>query len=91
MATKTNTQGQSHGRATPKGRASSGRYTPPIPREVKRSPRWYPWMLLGLLVLGVLIILLNYIDALPKSPANWYTLAGFLSILAGALLATRYR
>jgi LPXTG-motif cell wall-anchored protein len=48
-------------------------------------------MLLGLLVLGVLIILLNYIDALPKSPANWYTLAGFLSILAGALLATRYR
>ncbi len=48
-------------------------------------------MLLGLLVLGILVILLNYIDALPKSPTNWYTLGGFLAILAGALLATRYR
>ena len=76
---------------TPKGRPPSGRYTPPIPREVRRSPRWYPWLLLGLLVVGVLVILLNYIDALPKSPANWYTLGGFVCILAGALLATRYR
>jgi hypothetical protein len=48
-------------------------------------------MLLGLIVLGILIILLNYIDALPDSPANGYTIGGFLSILAGALLATRYR
>lgn len=76
---------------TAKGRAASGRYTPPIPKEIKRSPRWYPWMLLGLLVLGVLVILLNYIDALPGSPTNWYTLGGFVCILAGALLATSYR
>jgi hypothetical protein len=48
-------------------------------------------MLLGLLVLGVLVILLNYIDALPGSPTNWYTLGGFVCILAGALLATSYR
>ncbi len=91
VATKARTPRQGRGRVTPKGHLSAGRYTPPIPRQVRRSPRWYPWLLLGLLLLGVLIILLNYIDALPKSPANWYTLGGFVCILAGALLATRYR
>lgn len=78
------------GRVTNKGRAA-GRYTPPIPRQVRRSPRWYPWMLLTLLLLGVLFIVLNYIDALPSSPTNWYTLGGLICILAAALLSTRYR
>ncbi|MGA8297175.1 MAG: cell division protein CrgA [Acidimicrobiales bacterium] len=79
------------GRATEKSRTAPGRYTPPIPRQVRRSPRWYPWMLLTLLLLGVLFIVLNYIDALPKSPTNWYTLGGLICILAAALLSTRYR
>ena len=51
------------GRKAP-GSRTSGRYTAPIPREVRRSPRWYPWMLLGLLLGGVILrIILNYIDA----------------------------
>jgi Cell division protein CrgA len=79
------------GRTTPKGSTSSGRYTPPIPREVRRSPRWYPWMLLGLLVVGIAAIILNYVQALPASPTNWYTLGGLVAILAAALAATRYR
>jgi hypothetical protein len=77
------------GRTTQRQRP--GRYTPPIPRTVRRSPRWYPWLLLSLLIAGVLIIVLNYIDALPSSPSNWYTLAGLIGILSGALLSTRYR
>lgn len=76
---------------TQKTRAGSGRYTPPIPRQVRRSPRWYPWFLLGLLVVGALFIVLNYIDALPASPTNWYTLGGLICILSAALLSTRYR
>jgi hypothetical protein len=79
------------GRVTEKPRPASGRYTPPIPRQVRRSPRWYPWMLLSLLLLGVLFIVLNYIDALPSSPTNWYTLGGLICILSAALLSTRYR
>jgi hypothetical protein len=71
-------------------RPPSGRYTPPIPRSVKRSPRWYPWVLLTLLLLGVICIILNYIGVLPKSPTNWYVLGGLISILAGALMATGY-
>lgn len=81
------------GRATPpkSKRPETGRYTPPIPPNVRRSPRWFPWALLTLLIVGVLGIILNYIQLLPASPTNWYTLVGLILILTGALAATRYR
>ena len=69
----------------------SKRYTAPIPRAERHSPRWYPWLLLTLLSLGVLVIILNYVQALPSSPSDWYTIGGVVSLLAGALLATGYR
>jgi hypothetical protein len=75
------------GRRTP---PPSGRYTPPTPREVKRSPRWYPWVLLSLLVIGIAMIILNYVDVLPSSPTNWYTVGGLIAILVAAMAATRY-
>ncbi len=86
-------QGSKRGRTTPKqgDRQVSGRYTKPIPIETRRSPKWYPWMILTLLIGGVFAIILNYIQALPSSPTNWYTLGGLIAILAGALSATRYR
>lgn len=74
----------------PKRPAKTGRYTPPIPKGVKHSPVWYPYLLLTLLISGVIIIILNYIGVLPSSPTNWYTLGGLLAIVTGALLATRY-
>jgi LPXTG-motif cell wall-anchored protein len=43
------------------------------------------------LLLGVIVIILNYVQVLPASPTNWYTLAGLIGILSGAMLATRYR
>jgi len=76
------------GRATPR---SSGRYTPPIPREVKVSPRWVPVVMLALLGLGALVILLNYLDVLPGGAKNIYLLVGLLSITAGFVTATRWR
>lgn len=80
------------GRTTPKkNERESGRYTQPIPREQRRSPRWYPWMLLTLLLGGVLAVILNYLALLPDTPSNWYTVGGLVSILAAALAATRYR
>ena len=91
VAPRSKTRSDRSGRVTPKARPASGRYTPPIPREIRRSPRWYPWMLLGLLLFGVILIVLNYVNALPSSPTNWYTLGGLICILTGALLSTRYR
>ena len=80
-------------RATPskKVERQSGRYTPPIPRTVRRSPRWYPWVLLSLLVLGVLAIILNYTELTPASPSPGYVVGGIVAILVAAMMATRYR
>jgi len=69
----------------------SGRYTPPIPKSVRRSPRWYGLVLLGLLLLGVLTILLNYLGVLPGGVKVWYLVAGLVMIFVGFLMATRYR
>jgi hypothetical protein len=80
-----------NGRTTTANRRPSGRYTPPIPREMRRSPRWYPWVLLGLLIGGVAAIILNYIQLLPSSPSNIYTAVGLVAILIAAFAATRYR
>ena len=48
--------------ATAERAINSGRYTPPIPREVRHSPRWYPWALLSLLLGGVAVIIFDYIQ-----------------------------
>ena len=72
------------------GNRRPGRYTPPIPRYVRRSPPWFPYLLLSLLLLGVVVIILNYMQVLPASPTNWYTLGGMLAILSSAVSATYY-
>ena len=79
---------KSTGRATP---AQTGRYTPPIPKEYKESPRWVPVLLLALLILGMLTILSNYLGLLPGGAKNTYLLLGLALITAGFLTATRYR
>ena len=72
------------------GARRPGRYTEPIPRSVRRSPAWFPWALLSSLGLGVLVIILNYVQVMPDSPTNWYTLGGLIGILAAAVAATYY-
>ena len=86
------------GRSTSKvGRPStaqeSGRYTPPIPKSVRRSPPWYGLLLLTLLILGVAVIIVNYLANIPgvSHGSYWGLVAGLLLIFAGFLLATRYR
>lgn len=69
----------------------SGRYTPPVPRGVRRSPRWYGVLVLALMILGVLAILLNYLTVLPGGVSAWYLVGGLVAIFVGFLMATRYR
>jgi hypothetical protein len=90
----------SSGRITPKKSASappkvdagvaSGRYTPPIPKEQKVSPRWVPILMFTLLGLGVLVIVLNYLDLLPGDTSNTYLLIGLGLITGGFITATNY-
>ena len=83
------------GRVTPKGTGSatpSGRYTPPIPREMKVGAPWVPWVMGVLLISGMLVIITNYMNLLPgDEPSNWYLLGGLGLITGGFIVATRWR
>lgn len=76
------------GRVTPRG---SGRYTPPIPKSYKVSPRWVPVLMFALLVVGMLVIVVNYLGVLPGGTKNGYLFVGLALITAGFITATRYR
>jgi hypothetical protein len=97
-------KGRSTGRATAKmpesgaggvGRYTrpelSGRYTRPIPKNVRRSARWFGPSILLLMIFGVLLILLNYLTVLPGSVSVWYLVAGIVAIFIAFMMATRYR
>ena len=94
MARKTKVRG---GRVTPKGGGGrytpppSARYTPPIPKEMKVSPRWVPVLMFVLLGLGIVTILCNYLGVLPGGAKNSYLLLGLALITGGFITATRYR
>jgi hypothetical protein len=94
------------GRVTPKGGhqtstpSASSRYTPPVPRELKESPRWVPVLMFTLLGIGLVIIFCNYLGLLPAlwwdnpvddDTSNWYLLIGLGFILGGIITATQYR
>ena len=80
------------GRATaPKdSREVNKRYTAPIPKSVRRSPTWFGPVLLILLVVGLLLIVGNYVGIMPASPSNWYLIGGLVGIVVGAMMATQY-
>jgi hypothetical protein len=92
------------GRVTPKGGGSpgarigrystaeqSGRYTRPVPRTVRRSAPWFGPAILVMMVLGILMILLNYLTVLPGAVSVWYLVAGLVVIFAAFIMATTYR
>lgn len=80
------------GGADPSPIRSGGRYTPPAPRPQKDSPRWVPIVMGALLVVGMLMIVLNYLNLLPgPDPSNYYLLGGLALITIGFVVATRWR
>jgi len=99
MATKA-TSGP--GKAGKKGRSAAGRtteaggsvtsrrYTPPVPKNVRTSPRWMGVAIIVLFLLGVLIVILNYADLLPGGVNNLWLIAAIGAIFAGLIVATRY-
>ena len=80
-------------KATPKATAptTSGRYTPPVPKTYKESPKWVPVLLLAFLALGMLTIVANYLGLLPGGAKNGYLFLGLGLITCGFITATRYR
>jgi len=68
-----------------------GRVTAAPVHHDDSSPAWYAWMLLDLLVFGVLVIILNYLQVLPGSTSSWYLVTGLVAIFSAFYLATRLR
>lgn len=71
-------------------RRSSRPYAPPpTKKRPKASPRWYGYMVIGLIVLGVGVIVWNYMRG--DSAQNLYLWVGLGIIAAGFGAATQWR
>ncbi len=76
----------------PQSKSKRSRYTPPPPKKAPPSPLWVPVALTTLLVMGLIVVVLNYLALLPSGDTqNRYLLLGIGLISAGFLMATNYR
>jgi hypothetical protein len=94
MSQKPNKRRVSGGRVTPKGTRPDG-YTPQQVshtghEDLPPSPLWVPVLMFGLLGLGVVVILLNYVGSFWDT-SNPILLVGLGMILSGIITATRYQ
>jgi hypothetical protein len=75
-----------------KGRRKPKRvvHAPPPPKEVKVSPTWYIALMFSLMGIGVVVIILNYIDLMPfDDPINWLYV-GLGSIGVGFMMTLNF-
>lgn len=66
-------------------------YTPPPKKRRKASPRWYGFAVLGVMGLGVLVIVLNYMGVVPGGTNPAYLWVGLGLIALGFVGATQWR
>jgi len=55
------------------------------------SPIWYVAVMFGLMGVGTLVILANYVTLLPNSPDNSWLLIGLAGIAGGFGMTLNYR
>jgi hypothetical protein len=68
------------------------RYTAPQPKAKKSSPLWVPATMFTCLILGILVIVGNYLQLLPGGEAqNSYLFVGLGLMISGFVLSTQYR
>ena len=73
-------------------RRTSRPYAPhPEKKRPKASPRWYAYLVLGLILLGVAVIVLNYMNFIPGGTESHWLWIGLGLIAAGFAAATQWR
>jgi Cell division protein CrgA len=71
-------------------RARRRPYVPPPPVKKRRqSPRWYGYVTLGFMAVGVIVIVWNYMRGDSADPSLLFVGLGFIAV--GFALATRWR
>lgn len=74
----------------PKSKSKRSNYTPPKPARPKPSPRWVPWVGLGVIAVGIVLVLLTY--TVPGFPGgNPNLVAGFVLMAAGLIVLSRWQ
>jgi hypothetical protein len=68
----------------PRSRSKRSSYTPPKPAKPKPSPKWVPFVGVGLVVAGVLLVIAAYVFPIPGGNLN--LVIGF-AMMAGGLIA----
>lgn len=69
-----------------------GRYTTPLPKSLKKSPKWVAIVALAVMVAGVLVMVLNFMTVLlPGAFSYWYLLGGLGALMVGFLMLTNYK
>jgi cell division protein CrgA len=68
----------------PKSKSKRSTYIPPKPAKPKPSPRWVPPLGLGLIILGVVLIIVQYSFTGLLPTGGWTILIGF-AVMAGGL------
>jgi hypothetical protein len=75
----------------PKSKSKRSRYQPPPKPRPKPSPRWLGPTILAILLLGVVVIVLNYLGLVPGGTRNMYLWVGLGLIALGFGTATQWR
>jgi hypothetical protein len=78
----------------PRSKSKRRRYQAPPKKKPKPSPGWLGPMILTVLILGLAVIVLNYLgieQLLPGAPRNLYLWSGLGAIAVGFGLATQWR
>lgn len=77
---------KSKGRRKPKRQVVA----PPVHHEEKVSPKWYVALMFSMMGIGVLLIILNYIDLVPGGQASLWLYSGLGAIAVGFLMTLNY-
>ena len=77
---------KSKGRRKPKRTVTP----PPVHHDTKVSPKWYVALMFSLMAIGVLVIILNYIDLVPGGQRSLFLYSGLGSIALGFLMTLNY-
>lgn len=83
-------------KSKPRKGAKKARPTPPSHKPTAvdtkgSSPLWYVILMFGLMGVGIVLILVNYIGLLPGGTQNSYLVAGLAMIGVGFAMTMNYR